>query len=211
MGGRIAFLLALAFCCSCSAGEAIPLDRIWALNMPGTKSVRELEPEHYGKNVRSLPEEEQIEHLQQSLSFQIQQTIKRQTENRPIGPGFVVTGTGKDALHNVMESLESASRSQTVPADEEIAVFFYSREFGSYVHLERVSMVENTLTLSYRFVKHSTKTTEANFALIPLGKLPVGQYRVEIAQLPVEREIRADLSDIVCKPFQFSVSKEGEK
>lgn len=209
MDGRVAILLAL--CCSTGCAKEIPLSEIWALNMPGTKSIRELEPEHYGTNIRSLPEEEQIEHLEQSLSFQIEQTIKRQTENNTIKPGFVVAGTDKEALSNVLDTLDSANPSQTVPADEEIAVFFYSREFGSYVHLESISITENTLTLTYRFVKHSTKTTEANFALIPLGKLPAGQYKVEMVQLPVEGEHSTNLSNIVCKPFRFSVTKQREK
>jgi hypothetical protein len=212
MGGRVAILLALVLCCSCSVGTEIPLNRIWALRMPGTKNVEDLEPEHHGKNLRSLPQEEQLEHLTQSLTYQIPQVINDKPQDQPIGPGFVVVGTGRVALENVKVALDTAPP-KTLPANEDLTLFFYSRFLGSYMHVKRVTRNVNNIVIDFVFVSHGLKTMTNHFALIPLGKLPVGDYHVEIVPSIANRSgvvhdparAASFAKEYVCQPFSFSV------
>jgi hypothetical protein len=57
------------------------------------------------------------------------------------------------------------------------------------------------------------------FALIPIGKLDVGEYRVEMRQMPREQKFVAlgyDETDedwskkALCKPFSFAVKAKRE-
>jgi hypothetical protein len=211
MGGRVAILLALLFN-SIGCAKEIPLSGIWALQMPGTKNVQDLEPEHYGKSQQGLSEEERLEHLTESLTYQIPQIINQKVESKPIGEGFVVTGSGKKALSNVKSALESGAP-ETLPANTELALFFYAREFGSRVHLKHVERSENDITIEFAFVSHGLKMMSNHFALIPLGKLPPGEYHVNIIPSIRNRSGTADnperayslAKEYVSQPFVFSI------
>jgi len=210
MGGRIAILLVLLLCCcSCNSGEVIPLDQIWAERMADTKNVQDLEPEHYGQSQQGLSEEEKIEHLMQSLTYQVRRIIEERTEGNLPGPGFVVSGIGREALINVKQALDT-SPPASISADEEVTLFFFSRLSGSYVWLRNVKRSENRIIIHFEFVPHPEKILTSHFALIPLGKLAPGKYDVEIkplskATLRENWTLEEAAAYFVSGPFSFSV------
>jgi hypothetical protein len=66
----IAFLACIelaVFADSPSDTVTIPLKDIWALNMPGTKDVRELEPDIYGDGMSNISDAERERRLNKSL------------------------------------------------------------------------------------------------------------------------------------------------
>ena len=74
--------------------NTIPLDKIWAYEMPGTRDVRELEPDHFGKHVADLPGEQQLKLLHGSLVQQIIRSLiyLREEESVNAQSGFAVSG-----------------------------------------------------------------------------------------------------------------------
>jgi len=88
-------------------GVEIPLNEIWAKGMSSTQNIRTLEPDHFGPTEGLFPGQNQVELLDSSLSNKIHMAIGRQAdEKQPIGPGFAVAGTGRQALSAVKDVME---------------------------------------------------------------------------------------------------------
>ena len=181
----------------------IPLNTIWAANMPGTRDVYELEK---GTGSRSHPA---------PLSDAIAGALKFIRQGQTTAKGFAVVGTGKEALRNAHTVLAKKQQPrQSFSTKANISLVFFSHSFGQYVHLDSVERREKTAKIAYRFGPHETKQLTAHYALIPLGKLPVGNYRVEIVRLPLEQKyvdqgfkpVDSQWNNrVVCQPFSFEI------
>ncbi len=100
-----------------------------------------------------------------------------------------------------------------------MTLVFFSQEFNCYVRLQSVERQADVITVKYVFVPHKTKELTDHFALIPIGKLPKGKWRVEIVQSPMEqkykdagfKEVSAKIAgQVVCGSFTFEiVSPDG--
>lgn len=228
MGGRIALLLVIFLCCSISHAEEaveIPLSEIWAYNMPGTRDVRELEPETYGHESKSLTEAEQFKRFNSSIIQKIRRTlVLAPNENRqgnyitrPPGNGFVVEGIDKAALTKAHAVLaEGQEPRSSYPAGSQLSIVFYSLEAGSYVHLTSVKKQGNKVSLRFQFVSHFTSDASSHFALIPVTDLPLGRIKVEVFQEPIKTPhqksekptVYLDWQDqVICKAFSFTIEE----
>jgi hypothetical protein len=179
----------------------IRLDQIWAYNIPGTRDIEDLNPPS-------------------KLAFEIRVAIGFPPKKKDANHGFAVQGEGFDALreaHAVF--VEEKTRRDTFSANSEISAVFFAHETRRYVHLHKVERQGNNINIYYRFIPHETEETTRHFALIPLGRLPIGNYRVKVIQSPMEqkyadigfRPLNDDVARrIVCRPFSFSVSQQGE-
>lgn len=205
--------LLICACLILSAGYAlasepktvtIPLDQIWAWEMPGTRDIGQLEPNKPAK-VECGP---LVGEIRQALSA----SRVRGTEPRA---GFAVVGTGLDALREAHAVLvEKKQPRDSFPVGSEITVVFFSYQAGSYVHLRHVEQRGNVVEIEYRFVPHETCEVTEHLALVPLGKLPVGDVSVRIVLSPIgEPSLGPDFlreciewgRRVVCRPFSFSV------
>ncbi len=208
-------------------GRIIPLDKIWGHMISGAQDIRDLEPDHFGPAVQELPGSERWRFHSSSLSHQISQAIDRRSVKRqPIGPGFAVAGTGREALVAVKEIMEQDRMpSQTFPAGTEVSLFFFTRDSGAHIGLNDVKQSSETVTIRYHIqvfmAPHqdevvSTLDLNRYFALIPFGKPAVGNYAVDVAPSLVEevkeqyrRHYRGvnkeDLKKHVCQSFSFSI------
>lgn len=108
----------------------------------------------------------------------------------------------------------SRGTNREVPPDEELALFFYSSPAPGYVHLHSVHRADDRLIIKYKVIPHLTTEITAHFAFIPLGKLPDGEYRVEIERIdtsetsPPGMKIQLNVGQInraVCTPCSFDV------
>jgi hypothetical protein len=177
----------------------IPLNEIWAYEMPGTRDVIQLDTEN--ADGTSHP-------LINALHRDIAKRFKGEA-----GPAFVVEGNGRAALENMLRGLINAPSPQ-VPTKTDLSLIFYTRFGGHYVHLETVERIGNRFVLTYRFVTHSTFNSSFHFALIPLGKLPAGTYQVEIKQSSsIDSRGRAvtlnqDFTSVVCQDTTFYVKEK---
>jgi hypothetical protein len=189
----------------------IPLDKIWAYGMPGTRDVQELSKEQTTNARRSL-----FASISESAVIRADK-LKWKGAART---GFAVAGTDATALraaHAVL--VEGAKPREVFSSDEKTSLVFFSEPAsGARVHLRKVERRGNEIEISYLLDPYIERDVSAAFALIPLGKLPVGKYQVAMRQLPREKFVKPGLKaldekwgrEFVCKPFSFTISEKGE-
>ncbi len=213
----ISLIIALAISSVCCADEKqtiIPLKEIWAWDMPGTISIRTLEPKHFGEVLKGKSSAEQVR-LQDSSVICKTLTPLARFNNAQCGPGFAVKGTGAEALTNASAILAGGEEPSTsfTPRDD-VSLVFFSRLFGAYVHIAEVKKTANRVEIRYRFEPHIDTELTVNFALIPLGKIQPGKIHVDVIRVPHDKKFDAMgvmpvsqemESRIVCKSFQFVV------
>jgi hypothetical protein len=193
--------------------KTIPLEKIWAYEMPGTKDVRHLE---HKVGVHDPGFREFWEHslVRQIVSFLSSSTPE---EGKKAGPAFVVVGIGKDALkaaHEVlMDKKKNKTRpSQPLPKDKELSLVFYHYVTGWHPRINSVEQSLNTIVVKYQFVTPPEPSFgAARFAIIPIGKLPPGVVRVKFEQVPPvdfkgrPSMQRPDTERLVSDSFSFDV------
>ena len=169
---RLLALLVFVFCCSISFAEepvTIPLNEIWANDMPGTKDIDELHKQWRPEDIRRL----------------LQKPAPKEESARPT---FAVQGKGFEALRNSYEVLvKEKDPKRSFDANTEISIVFFSRDDNWYVHLQSVELKNKTITLSCNMVTHETQETTRHFALIPIGKLSSGKYQVNVVVSQVDK------------------------
>jgi hypothetical protein len=202
------------------ATKSIPLKDIWAYQMPGTRDVRELEPDKFGPRIRKLSSAEQLEVTGKSFLSQLGSRLQSFKPGQPAPQAFAVAGTGADALREAAAVLSGTRKSQlSFPENTNVSVVFFSREFNYYVHLDKVEQLPGQLSISYRFVPHETKDMTQHVALIPIGQLPPGTVKVDIKRLPMGTKFSeagfkeppgAVDSQIIAQSFRFTVNGKSE-
>jgi hypothetical protein len=191
------------------ADITIPLKEIWAYDMPGTRHIRELEPQAFERPKRAGP-------LVRAIHAFLNQVSP--SEFRP-GPGFAVQGTGIEALRRAKAVLADKEKPvQVLSAADDVTLVFFARSGGVYLHIDEVKRDGTSVSIKYHFVAHLTTDRTTHFALIPMGKLTPGKYHVSLVQLPPTTEPPSSklidkpkppdaewVSRIVCSPFKFDV------
>lgn len=189
----------------------IPLNKIWAWAMPGTIDIRSLEPTFFGVPIRT---DAQLRQAERSLTSQTLMPLSKPAARQPES-GFAVKGVGLDALknaHAVLTGNEQPTNSFT--PEDDVTIVFFSHVSGTYVHLNRVSRQRDRIEIRYEFVPHIDAELTFHLALIPLGKLPTGQFKARTVLAPLDKKYSplADESALkelanhsVCKSFQFVV------
>lgn len=189
----------------------IPLDQVWAHRMPGTRSIGELWG-RLNKQTGSTLEDEIVKAMMRA---------RRVRDRRP-EPSFAVSGTDLKALlqaHSVF--VKGTKPSMEFSPEEEITLVFFSEpSAGNRVHLRSITRKDDHFVIRYRLEPYTEMVLSMGFALIPVGKLPVGKYRVEMVQLPAEQKfvdrgfksLDIDWSaQLVCSSFTFSVVENEDK
>ena len=212
------FLLAITTVLSCVviSDEAIqiPKNQIWALNLPGTKNIYDLEDVPKG-----LKEEE---FLRRSAILRMTRRLSRlghkESDKAPVG--FIVAGKDKQALDRACDIITGkAKRQEIFPADQELTLVFYSHATGRYVRLDEVERNGNDITIRYHLETKSTMDLNVYVALIPLEKLPADKYPVWVKRNPPvygrgaqdgpasPKEVKRTISG----SFEFIVAKQVQK
>jgi hypothetical protein len=194
---RTVAILLLFFCSTGFADDVvkIPLDQIWANRMPGTLNINDWD-------------------THPSLILSIQNAIGFPPKDGEADPAFAVQGESQDALREAHAVIVDKKKPRGIfPAGKKVSVVFFTHETGPYVHLYKVERRGKNIDIHYKFVPHEEEDTERHIALIPLGKLPVGEYSVNIIRSKKSEGSKSrQPSDevarrIVCRPFSFTVSE----
>lgn len=199
---RILAIFALWLCCSFGHAEEaveIPLDQIWALNMPSTKDVRELESR-------------QDRDLRKTTTSRIRSKLmRRYEEGVKAGPCFLVIGEGKEALLNAAKVIvDGAPTTEKQPTDKKLSLVFYSYPAPGYVHIDSVVRSSSTISVKFKVVIHRSAEATSHFALIPLGELQAGKYNLEILEVPSETPYeKHDITErSACDSCTFTIQNE---
>jgi hypothetical protein len=194
--------------------ETIPLNKIWALDMPGTTDIRKLEPNCFGEVLKGKTSAEQVRLQENSLLSQCQRALRNRNDKQTES-AFAVRGTGLEALKNARSRLAKTEKPpKSFSPQDAVSIVFFSRLYGASVHIEEVRQWDRHVEIKYRFVPHLEAYLSNNFALIPLKKLSAGKIEVAVVKLPLDQKSKdigaREVSDeqaarIVCKPFMILV------
>jgi hypothetical protein len=216
---RILTALVLLFVNGIVSAEAIPLDKIWAYEMPGTRDIGDLDTA-----LKTEPAKGIVGPIVRSWMMRFEalrpEEIKAKSWARP---GFAVSGSGRAALQATHAIFVDGKKPRNnFLSDEDITIVFFSEPPSKYrVRLQQVQREGNEIEIRYQLEPSISGRNFDNFALIPLGKLPVGKYRVKMRQLqreltrvetmygfkPLDEEWRLNF---LCQPFSIIVAKECE-
>jgi hypothetical protein len=209
-------LSAIVLCFAISEKEKpsveIPLDDIWALDMPGTKDIRDLENRAMfrGMKVADIVKNSLVENTRSVLDSR-----HRPPRGQSAGPGFVVAGIGLDALKEANAVLaKKKERPKTLPAGEELTLVFFSYSSGRRVKLDNVFVGERAIRVEYHLEFDGLRMSTMHFALVPIGVFKPGIVNVQFTRLPDtsvfgttkpldEERVR----QLVCESFTFQVSR----
>jgi hypothetical protein len=155
-----------------------------------------------------------------SLTSQIGSRLQFSKPGQSAAQAFAVAGAGKDALREAAAVMSGKKKPQTsFSANSNVSVVFFSHSFNCYVHLDKVELQPGLIVISYRFVPHETKQMSSHFALIPIGKLPPGEVKVDIKRLPMGKTFTdagfkepasSWESQVVAQPFRFTVKGKSD-
>jgi hypothetical protein len=183
----------------------IPLEEIWAYKMPGTREIEDVaklaDIRHLGSVVES--------------SFRRAAQLKFKEVARS---GFAVPGSGITAMRAALAVFDEGKPQNVFTPDDEITIVFFSEPSGgNHVRIEIVERVANRIEIQYWLEPYFESSLTETFALIPIDKLGLGKYHVEMRQLPRDQkfiacgydEIDEDWGQkVLCKPFSFAVRPE---
>ncbi len=162
----------------------IPLDKIWALEMPGTKNIRDLQEVPPALPNNELYKRSFVAQIQKALSHR---NLPRYGEHP--STAIIVNGTELDALKDAarllteMNTLKEKKEPELIqPTETELSLVFYSYSCSRYVRLTVVEKAENVINVKFRFVSHATKNMSTHFAIIPLGKGLRGTVKVNVIE-----------------------------
>ncbi|MGL4513735.1 MAG: hypothetical protein ACRCT8_11650 [Lacipirellulaceae bacterium] len=194
-------LIAMGAPCLGTEPIEIPLQDIWANQIPGTKSISKFDLSRLPRQCGELSTG--------PLGG------RKHTNESPAPPGFVVRGAGFEALVEAHRPLLPEQAPVDVfRAGEPLSIVFSSRTYIWYVHVIAVKQEGDAFVVEYRFVPHETRELTSHLALIPIGPLTPGEYTVEMKALPHEAAWTAAgfppvspqvARRVVCSSFRFRV------
>jgi len=211
------FFVLLSATAAAEDTKDIPLDQIWGYNLPGTRDIAGIpfpqQKEGVGQTYTYLDQEREhnIEQIRLALAM-------KPTGEKAL-PGFVIPGQLNSRIllgvHPQLRGKPGPIKRDSFPAGDELTLVFFSHPLSYFARLRKVEQEGNQITVYYQFEPHTTPEATVHFALIPLGELPPGEYRVTYKQTPIDEKYRAagfepvhpEASEIVCRDFSFTVVK----
>jgi hypothetical protein len=210
----------------------VPFDQIWGFNLsPG---MHEMSASKKNDNPRSDPSvpptPESVQRAWELSSWvapegpllePIIRSLKWVPVDRKTDSGFAVSGRDMGALQAAYDVLISHKSIQnTFAQDSEISLIFFASPVGEPLVFDSVTRDGSIIELKYHLVYSQVHDSWPSFAIIPVGKLPSGNYEVRITRLRIEQKMNGAIMPplgpewegrIACQPFSFTVKETGEQ
>ena len=199
----VALLAALTTCAGHAQEKSveIPLENIWAFDMPGTRDIAGIPlPEMDEKRRPGLDHESYRNQRANYIELMRQHLTAKPSSVRSL-PGFVIPH--RVDLHTLQQASSRLQVSKKlgmsyplgqIPAseypvsEEDMTLVFFSHPAAYHVLLTEVVRNGNEVIVRYRFRPHFSVESTVHFAFIPLGKLPAGKYQVKFEQERFEQK-----------------------
>ncbi len=178
------FFLLVFFCASAVERPTthiptIPLDTIWAWKMPGTKDVRELEPNH--EQFKKMVADNQIQSSIAVNTFWRLNPHFKPKGNKNAGSAFVVNAVGLEALIEANAILAKRQNPKdNFKAGSPLTLVFYAYSSSQIVHIGQVVKEKNEIIVKYHFHVHGLRKSTQHYALIPLGDDLKGRIKITV-------------------------------
>jgi hypothetical protein len=209
----------------------IPLNEIWTNASIGPKRLRDLEPDlliyrDTPEKIKEYSTPEAIAEVRhraakESLVLPIEHAMQSQPIGEKVGPGFAVEGIGRESLRGIYDVLAKGEKpKESFTEDSDLSLVFFTSKKQPSVVLDQVTRKGNLIEIRYVLVQSGRGAMTWQFALIPLGKLSAGEYRVDIIR---SREREDDYNRrgfppvdpkrepfIVSGPFSFVVAESSQ-
>ena len=169
----------------------IPLDQVWGFDLPGTRDVAGLTLPVVDEKVRPGMDHE---HYRTGRAYAIEE-IRQSLTTKPLSmrspPGVALSGEADaDTLRRIGGRLVGIKKmgrpvgydpsefglmqSRPLSPDEPTTLVVFSHPCSYFFRLKRVERDPGVITVQYQFEPHFSPESTVHFALIQLGKLPIG-------------------------------------
>lgn len=184
-----------------------PLTEIWSTNQERMWAINEPVTKNFGQMLKGDP-------TNQALLTDIMKTLHSEAVKDKADPAFAVEGEEREALRNAHAVLDGKQQRPTsLSKNSSVSIAFFSLSSSYYISITDVQIQGEVIRIKYEYIPHITADVTKLFALIPLGKLSTGHYRVEIEHEPFEKrfsKFRKSGPDDrmlgrVCTSFEFDV------
>lgn len=206
----------------------IPLDDIWTNTSVGPKRLRDLEPDlliyrDTPEKIKQYSTPEAIAEVRrraakESLVLPIERAMQSRPIGEKVGPSFAVEGIGRESRRGIYDVLVKGEKpKESFTEDTDLSLVFFTSKKQPSVILDQVTKKGKVIEIRYVLVPSGLGAMTGQFALIPLGKLSAGEYRVDIIR---SREKEDDFNQrgfplvdpkrepfIVSGPFSFVVAE----
>ena len=218
------------------AAIEIPLDQVWGFDMPGTRDVAGITLPVVDEKKQPGLDHESYRIQRSHIIEQIRQSLTTKPGSMNAMPGFALSRapdfytlraadmrlaiTKKMGRPGFKPSQLGVNLSSPLPPGDQITLVIYSYPCSYFFRLMQVERDENVITVRYQFEPHYSPESTIHFALIPLGKLPIGDYKVEMEQVPMDKKWQdagflrvhnVRERQLVSLPFSFSVAEKPAK
>ena len=95
-------------------------------------------------------------------------------------------------------------------ANSDVSIVVYGIPTGGRLQIAAVDRLDSVITVSYRIVADENPDKSGQYAIIPLGKLPPGEYDVRMVQIADDQAVKADpgiAARGVSSSFSFRMSE----
>ena len=136
--------------------------------------------------------EKTVDEIEQALAYKLPK------DNAPkafVLPRSSDIFTLRTAWTTIASAVRAHSFNYVAPkckATEHVTVVFFSHPSAYYIYVHEIEFKDNTVQVKWQAVPHKTPAATTHLALIPLGKLPVGECRVDFDQLDLAPEFREE-------------------
>ncbi len=161
-------------------GHIIPLEEIWALDMPGTKPMQ-IGMQQVDPPVFWAPEGRYVAEIRREIA-------KAERLRQPAPRVFVVRGTGLEALEEAHAVLlgkrEARSR---IRRNEQASLCFTTHSFGDPAYIRKVADHGSLVDITYELIGLHSMDITWHFALIPIQFEEAGMVHIEPKPVVWER------------------------
>lgn len=218
------------------AAIEVPLDQVWGFDMPGTRDVAGITLPVVDEKKQPGIDHESYRIQRGHIVEQIRQRLTTKPGSMNALPGFALSRapdfytlraadlrlaiTNKMGRPGFNPAKAEPSRSSPLTPGEEVTLVISSYPCSYFFRLKQVERNENVITVRYQFEPHYSPESTVHFALIPLGVLPIGDYKVEMEQVPMDKKWQdagflrvhnVRERQLVSLPFSFSVAEKLAK
>ena len=159
----------------------IPLTEIWSTNQKRMWALDEPVSKYFGQMLKNDP-------ANHALLTDIMKALSSGAVEDKADPAFAVEGEEREALRNAHDVLVGKQQRPTsLSRDSNVSIAFFSLRSSYYISITEVQKQGETIRITYEYIPHITEDTTSLSALIPLGELSSGHYRVEIDHEPFEK------------------------
>lgn len=203
---KLGLLIVLTISPFCLAGEAIPTDSVWGYGFQSAKDLRSLNPDSYGRPVDGISPGEVHRRFLTSDVLRLSrhfQSKSLQIDKPNSCPCWVVVGDGEEALNQaVAVLLEKTPQPAILPSDRPLTLVFASPGTSYAFRLVDINWECKRLIIRYAYTHRQNLSMSAPIALVPLGKLPTGKYKV------IFKPIEIDPSELEKDPWHANRIKQ---